>query len=67
MVLRLQARTGAETALVRAESGLLPPTVYRAILWVGLTVRELAAQGRYPHQSWFRQWSKEDERAVEKL
>ena len=32
----------------------------------GLTVRELAAQGRYPHQSWFSQWSKGDERAVEK-
>ncbi len=32
----------------------------------GLTVRELAAQGRYPHQSWLRQWSKADERAVEK-
>ena len=32
----------------------------------GLTVRELAAQGRYPHQSWLRQWSKEDERAVAK-
>lgn len=32
----------------------------------GLTVRELAAQGRYPHQGWLRQWSKSDERAVEK-
>ena len=32
----------------------------------GLTVRELAAQGRYPHQSWLRQWSKADEQAVEK-
>lgn len=32
----------------------------------GLTVRELAAQGRYPHQSWFEQWSKDDERAVER-
>ncbi len=32
----------------------------------GLTVRELAAQGRYPHQSWLRQWSKEDEHATEK-
>ncbi len=31
----------------------------------GLTVRELAAQGRYPHQSWLSQWSKGDERAVE--
>ncbi|MCA9241304.1 MAG: ABC transporter ATP-binding protein [Planctomycetales bacterium] len=27
----------------------------------GLTVRELVAQGRYPHQSWFQQWSKRDE------
>lgn len=27
----------------------------------GLTVRELVAQGRYPHQSWFHQWSKQDE------
>lgn len=32
----------------------------------GLTVRELAAQGRYPHQSWLQQWSKDDEGAVEK-
>lgn len=32
----------------------------------GLTVRELAAQGRYPHQSWLRQWSREDEGAVER-
>lgn len=27
----------------------------------GLTVKELVAQGRYPHQSWFQQWSKQDE------
>lgn len=27
----------------------------------GLTVRELVAQGRYPHQSWFQQWSHTDE------
>lgn len=32
----------------------------------GLTVRELAGQGRYPHQSWFQQWSKDDERAIER-
>ncbi|ABG03390.1 ABC transporter related [Rubrobacter xylanophilus DSM 9941] len=32
----------------------------------GLTVRELAAQGRYPHQSWLSQWSASDERAVER-
>lgn len=31
----------------------------------GLTVRELVAQGRYPHQRWFQQWSDEDERATQ--
>jgi len=30
----------------------------------GLTVHKLVAQGRYPHQSWFQQWSSEDERIV---
>lgn len=30
----------------------------------GLTVRELVAQGRYPHQSLLRQWSQADESAV---
>ncbi len=30
----------------------------------GLTVRELVAQGRYPHQTWLQQWSQEDERHV---
>ena len=30
----------------------------------GLTVHELVAQGRYPHQSWFQQWSVEDERVT---
>lgn len=30
----------------------------------GLTVRELVAQGRYPHQSWLKQWQAEDESAV---
>lgn len=32
----------------------------------GLTVRELVAQGRYPHQSWFQQWAADDEAAVNK-
>ncbi|GAB1422365.1 hypothetical protein MASR2M15_25950 [Anaerolineales bacterium] len=31
----------------------------------GLTVHELVAQGRYPHQSWFQQWRQEDEEIVE--
>lgn len=32
----------------------------------GITVRELVAQGRYPHQGWFQQWSAADERAVDR-
>lgn len=32
----------------------------------GLTVMQLVKQGRYPYQSWFRQWASEDERAVKK-
>lgn len=32
----------------------------------GLTVFQLVKQGRYPYQSWLRQWSKEDERMVNK-
>ncbi|UPR53138.1 ABC transporter ATP-binding protein [Vibrio cyclitrophicus] len=32
----------------------------------GLTVKELVAQGRFPHQSLFRQWSKQDTKAVER-
>jgi iron complex transport system ATP-binding protein len=31
----------------------------------GLTVRELVAQGRYPHQTLFRQWSEADSHAVD--
>jgi iron complex transport system ATP-binding protein len=31
----------------------------------GITVRELVAQGRYPHQSFFQQWSREDEAALQ--
>lgn len=51
------------TREVARRLGLLPqdPTAPE-----GLTVRELAAQGRYPHQSWLSQWSKKDERAVER-
>ncbi len=32
----------------------------------GLTVLQLVKQGRYPYQSWLRQWSEEDERMVKK-
>lgn len=30
----------------------------------GITVTDLVSRGRYPHQRWFRQWSREDERVV---
>jgi iron complex transport system ATP-binding protein len=43
--------------------GMLPQS---PIAPEGLTVRELVAQGRYPHQSWFQQWSKEDEQFTER-
>ena len=43
--------------------GLLPQT---PIAPEGLSVEDLVARGRYPHQRWFRQWSPEDEAAVER-
>jgi iron complex transport system ATP-binding protein len=30
----------------------------------GITVADLVARGRYPHQKWFRQWTKADEAAI---
>jgi iron complex transport system ATP-binding protein len=41
--------------------GLLPQS---AIAPSGITVADLVARGRYPHQSFFRQWSEADEVAV---
>jgi len=32
----------------------------------GLTVHQLVRQGRYPHQTWLKQWSQADEQAVER-
>jgi iron complex transport system ATP-binding protein len=47
------------TKALACRMGILPqgPTAPE-----GLTVFELVAQGRYPHQSWARQWSAQDER-----
>ncbi|AOF93337.1 ABC transporter ATP-binding protein [Sinorhizobium sp. RAC02] len=41
--------------------GLLPQS---ATAPSGITVADLVGRGRYPHQSFFRQWSKADETAV---
>ncbi|MCG8362548.1 MAG: ABC transporter ATP-binding protein, partial [Pseudanabaenales cyanobacterium] len=50
------------TKAVAKRLGLLPqgPTAPE-----GLTVWNLVAQGRYPHQGWLQQWSIEDEQQVE--
>lgn len=49
------------TKEVAKQLGILPqnPTAPE-----GLTVKELVAMGRYPHQGWLQQWSKEDEEMV---
>ncbi|MEG0859208.1 MAG: ABC transporter ATP-binding protein [Pseudomonas sp.] len=41
--------------------GLLPQS---AVAPEGITVADLVARGRYPHQSFLRQWSQADEQAV---
>ncbi|WP_299485946.1 ABC transporter ATP-binding protein [Acaryochloris sp. IP29b_bin.137] len=50
------------TKAIAKRLGLLPqgPTAPE-----GLTVRDLVAQGRYPHQGWLQQWSHEDEKQVD--
>ncbi|GLQ56778.1 ABC transporter ATP-binding protein [Devosia nitrariae] len=49
------------TRTVAEKLGLLPQG---PVAPEGLTLRELVAQGRYPHQSLLRQWSRADEAAV---
>lgn len=41
--------------------GLLPQA---PVAPEGLTVADLVARGRHPHQAWYRQWSSDDETAV---
>lgn len=50
------------TKEVAKQLGMLPQS---PVAPEGLTVRELVAQGRYPHQGWLQQWSEEDERFTE--
>ncbi|MFO6454083.1 MULTISPECIES: ABC transporter ATP-binding protein [unclassified Aeromicrobium] len=42
--------------------GLLPQT---PVAPSGLGVADLVGRGRFPHQTWLRQWTREDERAVD--
>ncbi len=59
----LDGRTIAKTPTrdVARVLGLLPQT---PIAPEGLTVADLVARGRHPHQSWLRQWSRDDEAVV---
>jgi iron complex transport system ATP-binding protein len=50
------------TKEVAKRLGMLPQS---PVAPEGLSVRELVAQGRYPHQSWLQQWSREDEQFTE--
>lgn len=53
------------TKVLARQLGILPQS---PVTPEGLTVYELVAQGRYPHQTILQQWSREDERlAVEAL
>ncbi|MCW2479776.1 ABC transporter ATP-binding protein [Candidatus Symbiopectobacterium sp. NZEC135] len=50
------------THAIARKLSILPQT---PIAPEGMTVRQLVAMGRYPHQSWLRQWSTQDEEKVE--
>ncbi|MFI6938455.1 ABC transporter ATP-binding protein [Streptomyces sp. NPDC050418] len=50
-----------KTKEVARRVGLLPQT---SIAPDGMTVADLVARGRYPHQGFMRQWTEDDERAV---
>ncbi|WP_375423035.1 ABC transporter ATP-binding protein [uncultured Friedmanniella sp.] len=54
----ISARPTREVARVL---GLLPQT---ATAPEGITVADLVARGRFPHQGWLRRWSSDDESAV---
>lgn len=50
------------TRRVAGTVGLLPQSPEAP---EGITVADLVARGRHPHQSWYRRWSSDDEAAVE--
>ncbi|MEU2350137.1 ABC transporter ATP-binding protein [Modestobacter sp. NPDC049651] len=56
-----RAITSTPTREVAKVLGLLPQT---PLAPEGLTVADLVARGRHPHQSWLRQWSSDDEAIV---
>jgi len=56
-----RAITSTPTREVAKVLGMLPQT---PLAPEGLTVADLVARGRHPHQSWLRQWSGDDEAVV---
>ncbi|MEG8279128.1 ABC transporter ATP-binding protein [Streptomyces sp. AHA2] len=54
---------GLRTRDVAKKLGLLPQA---PVAPEGLTVADLVARGRHPHQSWLRQWSSDDAEVVER-
>jgi iron complex transport system ATP-binding protein len=56
-----QAIARTPTREVARLLGLLPQA---PVAPEGLTVADLVARGRHPHQSWLRQWSRDDEAVV---
>ncbi|WP_416985401.1 ABC transporter ATP-binding protein [Streptomyces sp. T028] len=54
---------GLRTRDVAKKLGLLPQA---PVAPEGLTVSDLVARGRHPHQSWLRQWSSDDAGVVER-
>jgi iron complex transport system ATP-binding protein len=56
-----QAISRLPTRQVAARLGILPQA---PVAPEGLTVADLVARGRYPHQRWFQQWTSGDEAAV---
>ncbi|MEU6678067.1 ABC transporter ATP-binding protein [Streptomyces sp. NPDC046853] len=55
------ALTKLPTKKIAQQIGLLPQT---PVAPEAITVADLVARGRQPHQHWWQQWSEEDERAV---
>jgi iron complex transport system ATP-binding protein len=49
------------TKAVATKLGILPQS---PVAPDGITVADLVARGRYPHQGWFRQWTAADEAAI---
>jgi iron complex transport system ATP-binding protein len=63
VLLEGKALATMNTKDIAKKMAILPQT---PIAPEGLSVYQLVKQGRYPHQSWFKQWSTEDEEIVQK-